>query len=179
MIKGRQHDNQNEVATVLLDASVFIIDPETKEFNSGHYIYHDEKFLLLTVSHGVKIQNSFDCQGEIDVQIASGCPIKSAINVSNYVPLRMGDQASASGFIYDYDIKASRFWTGSLAGKLGHSNTHEESKIIFLADEYIFQGIAELRVVVCREARLSMALAGYTGMVHGSVSSCLAIIISI
>ena len=165
LVKGRQHDIQSEAASFLFNTSVAIFDNKTMKFNSGHYIYHDEKFLLLTVSHGVQIEDSYECHADIDVQISGGCPVNSAINVSDWASLRIGDQASTFGFVNENDLFIPRFWKGSLAGNLGYLHTHRESNTHFLADEYIFQGVAQLMGM---SGGPTINGNGYTGMVHGN-----------
>ena len=165
LLKGRQHDIQSEVAKYLYNVTVNIFDENTISYNSGHYIFYDQRFMLLSVSHGVQINGSFSCHTEIDVQISGGCPVNSAINVSNWAPLRTGDQASTLGFIYENDTFIDRFWKGSLAGKLGSLSIHNETKTRFLSDEYVFQGIAQL---IGMSGGPTVNGIGYTGMVHGN-----------
>ena len=165
LLKGRQHDIQSEVAEYLQNVTVPIFDPTTSSYNSGHYIFYDQRFMLLSVSHGVQLNDSFSCHTEIDVQISGDCPRISAINVSNWAPLRTGDQASTFGFIKENGQYIDRFWKGSLAGKLGYLNTHNATKTRFLADEYVFQGVAQL---IGMSGGPTVNGIGYTGMVHGN-----------
>jgi len=168
LVKNRQHDIHNEVAAHLENVTIPLKDLDNNagnKFNSGHFIYHEERFMFLSVSHGVKIENSYSCHDEIDVQISGGCPNNSAINVSTWALLRTGDQASTFGFINEYGYNISRFWKGSLAGMLGYTVTHQESQTRFLEEEYVFQGIAQL---LGMSGGPTLNGIGCTGMVHGN-----------
>jgi hypothetical protein len=88
-----------------------------------------------------------------------------AINATVYSPLRIGDEASAFGFIYDHGIYISRYWKGTLAGKLGNHYYHAFSNTSFLAEEYLFQGVAELDGMSGGPTANGH---GYTGIVHGN-----------
>jgi len=168
LVKNRQHDIHNEVAAHLENVTIPLKGLDNNagnKFNSGHFIYHEERFMFLSVSHGVKIENSYSCHDEIDVQISGGCPNNSAINVSTWALLRTGDQASTFGFINEYGYNISRFWKGSLAGMLGYTVTHQESQTRFLKEEYVFQGIAQL---LGMSGGPTLNGIGCTGMVHGN-----------
>jgi len=166
LIKGRHHDLGSEIASNLEDASVHFRDNTNKAYSTGHYIFYDDKYLLLSVSHGPHAPDAYICHENIDVQISGGCPLKSAINISRHVPLRMGDEASTFGYIYENEKFIPRFWKGVLGGKLGNDKKHLSSKTIFLGDEYVFQGVSQLNGM---SGGPTVNGAGYTGMVHGSV----------
>jgi hypothetical protein len=121
--------------------------------------------LLLSVSHGPLASNAYVCEDKVDVQISGGCPLYSAINVSRYAALRMGDEASTFGYIYEKNIFISRFWKGVLGGKLGHDALDEKSNTKFLGDEYLFQGVAQIADM---SGGPTVNGAGYTGMMHGN-----------
>jgi len=165
LLKERQHDIHSEVANHLNNVTVHITDSTGRNYNSGHYIFYEQRFMLLSVSHGVQIRDSFSCHTEIDVQISGGCPVNSAINVSTSAPLRTGDQASTFGFINENDQYIARFWKGSLAGELGYLKIDNATKTRFLNDEYVFQGVAQL---IGMSGGPTVNGVGYTGMVHGN-----------
>jgi hypothetical protein len=111
------------------------------------------------------IKDLYECDG-IDVVLGFGCPetnppgkITYALNVSERQELRTGDTASTFGFI-NPPARVGRFWSGTLAGKLGPVNN---SSIELDPDEYVFQGVAQIRGM---SGGATVNGLGYTGMVH-------------
>jgi len=169
LIKLRHHDRQSEVALSLESASFYMVGSDfakpSDQIATGHYIFYREKFFTLTVKHAGPVKKVHWTCDNVDVQILFPCPTSHAINATIIVPLRMGDEASAFGYIFDEPSIIPRFWKGTLAGKLGESRRHEESKTTFFAEEYLFHGAAELLGMSGGPTANGY---GYTGLVHGN-----------
>ena len=121
--------------------------------------------MLLTVKHAPNINANYWKCGNLDVSIGFSCPVDSAINVTKHAKLRMGDDASTFGYILEKGKTIGRFWRGNVAGILGTHQIDYETKSQFHADEYLFQGVAELSGM---SGGLTANGLGYTGMVHGN-----------
>jgi len=139
------------------------------EYVSGHSIFYRGLFYSLIARHYRYIEvfatkgNLYLCPN-VDVAIFSGCPpSKFALDANKHVPMRVGDESSAVGFFFESKEPVFRFWRGYLGGMKG--KTEVSNKINFLASEYLFQGVAQLKGMSGGPVVNGI---GYTGLVHGN-----------
>ncbi len=161
------HDIGAHKAEVLGEAT----SPDVCAVSGSHATLHSVAYKQKIFSLGVKHHKyqcdnpnmvSYDCP-DIDVTIIHECPqTKQVIDINKFVPLRVGDIASTYGYIMDYGTYKSRYWTGSMAGKLGPGYTNECHQ-----DEYIFQGVAQIEGM---SGGPTINGCGYTGMVHANTN---------
>ena len=139
------------------------------EYVSGHSIFYNGKFYSLTARHyryiEVHAQNVkvFHCPN-VDVAIYAGCPPNNfALDANEHAPLRIGDESSAVGFVFESTEAVFRFWWGHLGGMKGKTELSDNVK--FLGSEYLFQGVAQLEGMSGGPVVNGI---GYTGLVHGN-----------
>ena len=120
-----------------------LYNKKSNDFCTGHWIYFRNFFFMLTVAHFGAVECPHVVCPMMDVQISFGCPnTTGVINATKHVPLRTGDETCTLGYIADKELRLSRYWTGTLAGNLGR--VVSKDGVPFLAEEYLFQGVAEL-----------------------------------
>jgi hypothetical protein len=135
---------------------------------TSHNIIFEDTFVNIGVKHSKCVpKDSYKCKS-IDVVLNFECPAPNkknvALNVTKSFELRTGDSASTFGYIYDEfsGTSAGRFFTGTLAGKLGYS-----SEGYFNEDEYVllFQDIPNINGM---SGGATVNDLGYVGMFHVS-----------
>jgi len=170
LIKTRYHNILSEYAEVLGSSTMPLnckipgdAGQQSNYFSTEHLIIYNNYVFTVGAKHSPCYNhiNIYMCS-DIDVVFRLGCPMTlTALNISQYVPLRTGDEASTLGYIN----KVSRFWNGQLSGRLGSYYTILNAT--FLPDEYIFQGVAQISGM---SGGAVLNGIGYTGMVHGTNS---------
>jgi hypothetical protein len=169
-----EHDKHHNRARLLLSACKMEtckhVDGRKMVEQTVQSIFLRGQYFRLTVKHGQchKDIGQIECKDEnLDVMFwPPGCPASgSALNVSATYALRIGDEASAAGFISQNHKYIERFWAGRVAGKNDDLTQLELSdvQVKFRADEYVFVG-AQLKGM--SGAPVANGL-GYTGMAHG------------
>lgn len=172
-IQKSHHDTTADQAVVLLSASTSknckINDIEY--FSTEHAITYRDYLFSVGVKHSPcwsqESQGTYSECSDIDVVIRRGCPnTTKAIDTSTYLNLSTGHAASTLGFVHNQ----SRFWTGTLAGRLGISvnlSVTNTSFIPFNSNEYLFEGVSQIEGM---SGGATINGHGYTGCVHGSRS---------
>lgn len=160
----RHHDYVAEFATALeltttpLECTI----GSSVHYSTEHSIIYNDYVFTVGVKHsrcykhsGIDIYELYSS----DVVFRLGCPVANAVlNVTNFVSLRTGDEASTLGFVQG----SSRFWNGRLSGRLGVKSMI--GNIQFDPDEYLFEGVTQINGM---SGGAALNGVGYTGMVHG------------
>ena len=131
-------------------------------FFTVHYIGYMGKVFGVTIAHDQSSAPAFDCDG-IDVALLPECPVHVAIDSSSYVPLEVGDMATALGYVQDNTNLSLRLWKGYLSGELTHYSGKNEKW--FSHKEHVFQGATQ---VPGMSGAAAVNGCGYTGMAHAA-----------
>ena len=113
----RHHEYIPELAGVLENATTALtcVIKNVTSFTTEHSVLYKEHVFTIGVKHSQCYANLTTYSlHDSDVIFRAGCPIsQNVINVTSYVALRTGDEASALGFVNNF----SRFWHGRLSGR--------------------------------------------------------------
>ena len=150
-IKHRFHDYGHEKLLFLFNSSFAIHDSITESYCTGHNVFWNGHIFGVSVKHfGFhNLSNTINCAGSMDLVLIIDSSIYrgSYINITYNTELRIGDEASAMGFVRIDDEFHPRFWSTRLSGKYGekgHSVTKDSLNITVDPSEYIFGGASQI-----------------------------------
>ena len=161
----RHHEYIPELAGVLENATTALTCgiQNVTSFTTEHSVLYKDHVFTIGVKHSQCYANlTAYSLHDFDVIFRAGCPIsQNVINVTSYVALRTGDEASTLGYVNN----VSRFWHGRLSGRF--HQTQVLSNVNVNSDEYLFSGVSQMNGM---SGGAALNGVGYTGMVHAVYS---------
>ena len=133
----------------------------------------------MSVKHGMCLNDTsyLSCDGDLDIVIYNKCPSTSTvIDISESVPLRIGDEVSTLGWVLRNGTTHVRFWSSYLTGRYGLKTLANDNLTWIAPNEYIMQSTTQL---IGMSGGCTCNGCGFTGVVHATddISHSMALVI--
>lgn len=177
-IGKKAHNFRSDIAATLSNATEPIIC-KNQLFRTSFSAYYRGRVFVLSVKHSMCANETgyLTCDDNLDIVLYNRCPTTSAvINISESVPLRIGDEASTLGFVLRNGTSHLRFWSSYLTGRYGLNTTATDNVTLIAPNEYIMQATTQLPGM---SGGCTCNGCGFTGVVHANdnLSNLMALVI--